>query len=539
VILARWAAVLLVACLSITGAVVARGQTEVPESTEDLEATPGETRPTTARSSAIEADRLRVRPPIVQSGPIDPARYLLGPGDILELGLWGRVSRNILLTVSPEGTVFLPGAGPLAVSGQNLEWARQRILERVGRTFRGVNAEVRLVQLRTFKVYLSGLVRQPGAIEATSATRASEVLTSVGIVEGGSRRNIEVRRLDGTRLRVDLELFQRLGRQDQDPILADGDVLHVPTAVHFGGVYGAVERPARLELAPRDSLSTLLRLGGGPLPSAAPERAHMVRFTSPSQRESLAVDLDALQSGRFDLVLQDGDQLFVQYRADYHLLPTVSLYGEIEHPGTYPIVLGRDRFSDLILRSGGFRPLANRAAIHLVRESGVTAQRDPEFDRLVRLARSEMTESEYVKFQTMLAERKNSFRVDWSRIQQESQDVDPLLLANDIIRVEQLVPTVRVEGEVRRPGLVDHVSGRSLKEYVELAGGFTDRAARRDIRISRSLTGQVIPARNMASVQPGDFIWVPERKDVDAWAVFRDAIAILGQVAVVVFTLSR
>jgi protein involved in polysaccharide export with SLBB domain len=40
------------------------------------------------------------------------------------------------------------------------------------------------------------------------------------------------------------------------------------------------------------------------------------------------------------------------------------------------------------------------------------------------------------------------------------------------------VPTVRIEGQVKRPGYVDYAPGRTLSEYVELAGGFTERSAR-------------------------------------------------------------
>jgi protein involved in polysaccharide export with SLBB domain len=242
-----------------------------------------------------------------------------------------------------------------------------------------------------------------------------------------------------------------------------------------------------------------------------------------------------------DFPLRDGDRVFIQYRAEYHELPTVGIVGEIERPGAYPIVLGRDRLSTVIAAAGGFRPQANRSSVYLVRESvgGSAVGGDPEFDRLARLSRNEMTESEYTKLETMLAQRKNNFRVDWNRLQAGNTDLDPLLQNNDVIRVERLVPSVRVEGQVKRPGFVDYEPGRSLGEYIQLAGGFTERSARNTVRVSRALTGQVIPARSLKNVQPGDFIWVPERRDVDAWAAFRDIVTVAGQVAVIIFTLSR
>lgn len=480
----------------------------------------------------------RLTPLVAQPGPIDPDKYLLGPGDVLEIDLWGPLTRNIPLVVSPEGTILIPGRGPVPVAGKTLGWMRNRLLEVVAATYRGVHAEVRLVQLRTFKVFMIGAVKNSGPMEVSSVTRASEAVTLAEPQPGASRRNIEVRRRDGSTQRLDLDRFNATGSERFDPTLVDGDVVVVGRTREVIGVAGGVSQPGSFEYAVGDSLSTLLTLSGGPLPSATPERALLVRFDSAAQRESVWVNLLEIQGGKGDLALRDGDQLFVGTQSRYHDLPAVAIVGEVEHPGSYPIEVGRDRFTDLVRWAGGFRPYANQGAVVLVREPAAT-ENDPEFDRLARLSRSEMTESEYAKFQTRLAERKNSFRLDWSRIQKGGTDVDPLLVGGDVVRVDQLVPSVRIEGQVRRPGLVDYLPGRKLTEYVDLAGGFTDRAARSNISVSRTLTGQVVPASSVTGLQPGDFIWIPERRDVDAWAVFRDVVTVATQVAVLIYTLSR
>jgi len=118
-------------------------------------------------------------------------------------------------------------------------------------------------------------------------------------------------------------------------------------------------------------------------------------------------------------------------------------------------------------------------------------------------------------------------------------DLDPLLQDGDIVHVDRLVPSVRVEGQVKRPGYVDFAPGRKLGEYIRLAGGFTERSARSAVRVSRGITGQIVPARSLREVQPGDFVWVPERPDVNVWGVFRDIVTVAGQVAVIIFTLGR
>jgi protein involved in polysaccharide export with SLBB domain len=481
--------------------------------------------------------QLRQTPPLLsQPGAVNPKTYRLGPGDLLQLDMWGRVARSVALEVSPEGKIFLPGSGPLNVSGQTLEWAQGQALGVIGNTFRGVSADLRLVRLRTFKVYVAGAVARPGPLEVTSVTRASEALVRADLNPNASRRNVAVRHLSGTTDRVDLQLFEATGRQSFDPILMDGDVLTVAVAKDFVYLYGALALPGQFELVDGDSLSGMIQMAGGLLSAASTDSGLIVRFTrEPSVRESLHVDLAGLLAGHWDLRLQDGDRFFVYYQRDYHVLPTVEILGEINRPGGYPIILGHDRLSDLVTWAGGFSPRANTSGIYVVRAPEGLHDDDPEFDRISRLSRDQMTSSEYVAFQTKLAQRRGSFIVDWSTISGSpgNKDLDPLLGNGDLIRVDPLVTSIRVQGAVRHPGLVEYVPKRSVGEYIHLAGGYTERAAAGQVRVSRSLTGHIVPAQDVRSIEPGDFIWVPERKEIDTWAIFRDVMIVAGQVALI------
>src|SRR5258708_39623685 len=53
--------------------------------------------------------------------------YVIGPGDGLEIDLWGGVSQRLFRVVDREGRVSLPEAGPLLVSGRSLGDAQQEI----------------------------------------------------------------------------------------------------------------------------------------------------------------------------------------------------------------------------------------------------------------------------------------------------------------------------------------------------------------------------------------------------------------------------
>jgi hypothetical protein len=75
-----------------------------------------------------------------------------------------------------------------------------------------------------------------------------------------------------------------------------------------------------------------------------------------------------------------------------------------------------------------------------------------------------------------------------------------------------------------------------------MAGGTTRRANESDARLTRASTGTTQLASDVKLVDPGDFIWVPEKKDASFWGVVKDVFAVAGQVATIVIlvdTLSK
>jgi protein involved in polysaccharide export with SLBB domain len=467
------------------------------------------------------------------SGPVDPDVYVLGPGDVLLLNIWGRTSRSMPIEVGPEGTALIPGSAPLCVSGRTLSEVRADILRRMSLYYRGVSMDLRLARPRTFRVYLTGQVHRPGPVEASGTLRVGDVLTGALLLDGASRRRIDVLRADGTRASCDLELFLQTGDAGMNPWLRDGDVIQVPSATEFIYAQGAVARPGRYELGVRDSLRTLLRLSGDPLSSAVADRVLLVRFKDAFAPESLWVNLEDVYSRRQNPALEDGERMYVYFIPQYHQQHEAVIAGEIQRPGTYPIVEGRTRLSDLVSAADGFQASADLSAIRIHRRSALATEKDQELDRLLRLSRNELTASEYEVMRAKIAGLREDYRVDWTRLQ-SSKDLDVLLRDGDVVRVERLVSSIRVDGEVRRPGILNYVRGESVEDYVAQVGGYTNRAWRGKVRVTRSVTGQTLLARNVHTLDPGDFVWVPERPDVTVWQQSREILTALAQAATII-----
>jgi protein involved in polysaccharide export with SLBB domain len=465
-------------------------------------------------------------------GVVDPDQYRVGPGDQFVLWIWGPISRTMTLTVGPEGQVLIPEIGPVTVSGRTLRVAREMLLERVRRMLRGVDADAQLSRVRTLRIYLSGQVTRPGPVVTTGTNRIVDVLADSLLRQGASRRNIEVRRADGSRTVVDMQRFQLTGVGASDPWLSEGDVVQVPMAARWVGAWGALGRPGTFELGPHDSVSTIIDLAGGLLPSALPEDARLVRWRGLTERETLRVGLRDGRVSEGDVPLRDGDQLFVLAQPGYHESQQVSVFGRVPREGAFPIRLGVTRLTDILRAAGGFLEDADRSSVHLVRLAP-DAQGDPEFERLLRLSRAEMTTSEYEAFRSRLASRSPDVRVDWEQLESGKSGLDLLLQSGDIIRVERRTAAVRVDGQVRRPGLIPFVESEGPEYYVREAGGFTRRGARSQVRLTRAANGQSMLARDAMHVSPGDQVWVPERPDISPWQYLRDVLVVGVQVATV------
>ena len=469
-----------------------------------------------ALGTRTAAGALAHSPARAQAGAVDPLSYVLGPGDGLTLHLVGPLSDDITFDVGPDGRSYLRDLGTVSLAGLTLERARSVLAQRVSAHYRGVRAEITLDRVRAMTVYLTGEVKGAGPLTVAGGSRLPDALSDTMFTPAASRRNIVIRHRDGTALTADLGRFSLTGVEATPSWLRDGDVIVVPKASSFVGAFGGVVRESRLELGPDDSLSILLDLVGGPAPAALRDRALFTHWSADGHRDSTWITLGDITSGRINPRLHDGDNLFVFYQPEFHETQRVFVLGQVLRAGQYPIVAGQTRLSDVIRAAGGFAPDPDLASIRLIRRRPVKTENDAEFSRLALLSRDEMTESEYASFRSRLAALTPDFRIDWNRVLQGNKELDPLLADGDFVQVDRISRTVRVDGQVRYPGVFEFTPGTQAREYIRLAGGFTNRSSRRKVRVTRAANGQSVLAQNVETLAPGDFIWVPENSDASA-----------------------
>ena len=279
--------------------------------------------------------------------------YVLGPGDGLNIDVWGGVSQRLTRTVDREGRISLPESGAIVVAGHSLADAQQLIQQLLGRQYRDVKVDVSLTRLRTVRVYVVGDVVRPGAYDISSlSTPLNALYAAGGPTPRGSLRM--VRHLRGQRLmrEVDLYDFMLRGVRSDVERLEPGDTILVPPVGPQVTVAGMVRRPAIYELKNEEELSQALDLAGGVLVSATLRQIRVERIVAHQRREMLSLNLPdikdpaAIKKAMVSFAIQDGDRITVAPILPYSDR-TIYLQGHVFRPGKYPYLAGM-KVSDVI-----------------------------------------------------------------------------------------------------------------------------------------------------------------------------------------------
>ncbi len=250
------------------------------------------------------------------------APYRVGPGDVLEVTIAGRPDLGRLPTVQTTGTIFLPVAGEVAVSGLGVEEIAARIAPLLaGPDLEAPQVTVRVQEHHSQFVWTRGALAHPGRRQLRGGTRLVDVLLDSGGFLATATGQVSVERTAGAFADGSHTLSLRFSRgtpsaeelRAMSLPLAPGDIVTV-AAEEWVTVSGAVRRPGRYSFVPALTLSRALELAGGLLPSAD-RRVHLRRAGSPAGPSGVEADVEAIRHGKQeDLVLTPGDEIAVEAR---------------------------------------------------------------------------------------------------------------------------------------------------------------------------------------------------------------------------------
>ena len=301
--------------------------------------------------------------------PVDnlpvPMNYEMGPGDEVQVQLYGKTNLEYSLVIDREGKVNFPEFGPVAVAGQTFAEMREQLTALVEQKVIGVDVVVSMGAMRTMQVYIVGETVSPGAYNVNALTSVTQALiASGGVKRTGSLRNIQLKRNGKVISTLDLYDLLVKGDSSGDVRLFAGDTLFIPTKTSSVSIGGEVLRPAIYELDGRTTISELLDLSGGLLPQAYLSKVSVQRTTSTGIRQ-LTLDLTKREDSNF--VVEAGDKISIG-RASDSLKDAVALRGEVFRQGGLSFKQGM-KVSDVVTSADNdLKPSADLQYALIIRE---------------------------------------------------------------------------------------------------------------------------------------------------------------------------
>ncbi len=507
-----------------------------------------EVRPQVRRLGADLLETLAKGGEMAGHSPLVPNDYLVQSGDEIVVTIWGSVSADLRLQVDRSGRISIPRVGTIMVAGVRYGDLTEAISRRVGQVFRNYQISVALGQLRGMRVFLTGFVAKPGVATVSGLSTLSQaLLTAGGPAASGSFRNVQLRR--GRELVDTFDLYDLLlkGDRSADRVLQPDDVIHVGPVGPLVALIGSVNRPAVMEIKPGETIDDALRMAGGFTAVADTSRLTLVRLGDRRGLGNAVVSQPEFARG----LLQSGDVLRALNSAEVKLSTVpqnnrVRVEGEVALPGDFVLPPG-STIADALTAAGGLTANAylfgtefNRESVRLTQQQNYErALRDFETE-LVRAPASQRAattdeaaaQNAAAAAGTRLLEKLRAIRPTGRLVLQLEPGTAGLpelaLEDGDRLYIPARPSTVGVFGSVFSAGSYLHNKGRTVGEYLRLAGGPTRRAdegsvfvVRANGTVSSSLADAGFFSRGnqiaVLATEPGDTIFVPDQIDRTTW----------------------
>ncbi|WP_281997456.1 polysaccharide biosynthesis/export family protein [Halomonas sp. A020] len=463
------------------------------------------------------------------------ADYQVKPGDQITVRAWGAFEFDRVLPVDAQGNIFIPGSGPLNVEGQNSQQVDSRVRGAITSVYPdNVQVYTNVQGVQPVAVFVTGYVENPGRYAGTPNDSVLYFLDQAGGIDQdlGSYRQIRVMRNNQTVATVDLYDFLINGSIAR-PQFQDGDTIVVEERGPAIAVVGDVHREHRYELVGN-------QLSGAELVELARLRSGVSHVLLRGDRADGPMAQYFPLNEFYSQTIRSGDE--VAFSADQRS-ETIVVEIEGSYYGPSRFALPRDaRLSELLDAIPVPENMTAVESISLQRESVKQQQQQSMEDSLRRL------ETTYLSAQSSTNEEAQIRAQEAELIQnfvQRARELEPsgrLVVAyndriadirlqdGDVITIPEISDSILISGEVLVPQAAVYRPGMSVIDYIESAGGFTQRADDDHILLVRQ-NGAVENARN-TPLRPGDEILVMPEAPTHNLQLAATLTQILYQVAV-------
>ena len=383
-----------------------------------------------------------------------PQNYVLGPGDVVIIDIYGASQKSENLTVSPDGDITVPGYGPIKVSGLSVASAQSKIRSTLGSRYSSSSLKISVGQTRSMMVNVMGEVKAPGNYTLSAfATVFHALYMAGGIDDLGTLRNIKVFRGGKQVTVVDVYEYILNGRLAGNIRLQENDVIIVGPYDCLVGIQGNVKRPMFYEMRSSESVAQVIKYAGGFTGDAYKKSVRLVRKSG--ERYSVH-NVEEFDMSSFKLA--DGDAITVDGMIN-RFENMVEVKGAVFRPGQFELGKSVTSVRSLIEAADGLTEDAftARGVMYRMKE-----------DRTL---------------ETMPLDIAGIMSGSVADVALKNEDV--LFIPTQADRVAERIVTI--QGEVLSPGTFQFAENETIEDLVLRAGGLTDAASLIKVDVSRRI----------------------------------------------------
>ena len=384
-----------------------------------------------------------------------PQNYVLGPGDMVNVDIWGVSQESTTQPISPDGTITIDGIGVIQLGGLSVTQAKAKLRREIGPRYQGSKIDLTLGQTRTITVSVMGEVKVPGTYTLSAFASVFNALYMAGGPNDiGTLRKIKVYRNGRLLSNVDVYDFLLNGKLSGDVRLQDNDVITISPYESLVCISGKVKRPMYYEMKKDESVATLLNYAGGFTGDAHTRSIRVYRKAEPQ--------LAVFSVGEFDYSsfrVMDEDSVGVDATLNRYQ-NMVEVKGAVFRPGMYQVGGDITTIKALIEAAAGLKEDA-------ISTHGVLQRMKP--DRTL---------------EAMSVDIRGILEGTVEDVPLRNEDV--LYIASREERNKK--KTVTIHGEVSSPGVFPYAENTTIEDLILQAGGPTEAAALSKIDVARRMS---------------------------------------------------
>lgn len=378
-------------------------------------------------------------------------------------------------------------------------------------------------------VEIKGAVFRPGQfnISGDVCSVRSLIQAADGLTEDAFLEHAIIHRLkeDRTLEIIPIDVKGIMDGNVADIPLKNEDVVFIPTQEELRKervftITGEVMTPGAYEYADNTTIEDLIVQAGGLRDGASLARVDVSRriddpFSSVKTRDIAETFQFDIKDGlviRSDsaFYLKPYDVVHVRRSPGYVMPKNITVTGEVNYEGAFTLEKKNLRLTDAIKMAGGVTEDAYIKGARLIRQ--MSPEERIRKQAVLKNLRNTMEKNDSIAWEKMEMDNTYPIGIDLEKaLAEPGGQYDIVLRENDRIDIPEYNGTVTISGDVQFPNTVTYVEGKSIKWYIENAGGYSESAKKKKTFIVYQ--NGLMDKGKGAEVEPGSEIIVPSKKD--------------------------